>query len=241
MRKQKKDNDVLPPDFTINKEIRKWTVSKTQSFHKQTCNYHLGVYLLWPSSDQMASDWLWVSLVKGSAWLSAAHDDSSVFQLLIVSWLQRITVSQAEDKKNTTTLKSFQCGTACTGVPITEHLRKTRPLRKWSVREGAVMPASSRARAPSNGPRPQRRVRSGDGCQRAFCEDFTNDVKPKATAIRWKVRKALGPICLQSQTGIKSDQSQKTTEAVWHLSKVLGSLFSKDSRKEWYLQVIAKR
>lgn len=48
------------------------------------------------------------------------------------------------------------------------------------------MPASSRARAPSNGPQPQRRVRSGMAANGRFCEDFTNVCETKSNGHKVK-------------------------------------------------------
>lgn len=113
----------------LTKKSEKWTVSKNSVISQTDLkgNYHLGVYLLWPS---LVTKWprliLGVSRERKRLTFRCPRMTARCFSLTSPDG-QRTTVSQAEDKKNTTTLKVSNAGTVCTGVPITEHLRKPDP------------------------------------------------------------------------------------------------------------------
>lgn len=115
--------------WQLTKKSKKWTVSKN-SVNSQTDskgNYHSGVNLLWPS---LVTKWprLILDVSRERKHLTSRRPQMTAWCFSLRSPDgEKTRVFQAEDKKNTTTLKVLNSGTASTGVPITEHLRKPDP------------------------------------------------------------------------------------------------------------------
>ena len=235
MRKQKKDNDVLPPDLTINKEIRKVdSFQKLSQFtNRLERQLSLGcVSFVAKPCDQMAQIDSGCLSWKEALDFPPPTDDSSVFQPNVSWWTEDYGVPGRRQEEHDYP-KSFQCGHRVHRRSSHRALAKTRPLRKMKCEEELWCQLP-----PEQELHPTVLSRNGGWgagwlLTGVFVKILQTYVKPKATAIRWKSQKRhFGPICLQSQTGIKSDQSQKKTETVWHLSKVLGSLFLKTQGRE---------
>lgn len=115
--------------WQLTKKSEEWTVSENSVSSRTDSKglYRSGVRLLWPS---LVTKWprliLGVSGERKHLTSRRPRTTARCFSLRSPDG-QKTRVCQAGDEKNATALKALNSGTACTGVPITQHLRKPDP------------------------------------------------------------------------------------------------------------------